>query len=289
MSFVSDLDLILIYDAPPDAEGSDGPRPLSVPAYYARLSQRLIGAITAATAQGRLYEVDLRLRPSGASGPIASRLDAFATYQREAAWTWEHMALTRARPVAGDAALCGRVGGAIAAALAAPRAPQRLVADVAEMRRRIEDANPRVSPWDLRNRRGGLTDLEFIVQYLMLREAARAPQVLRRETGAALAALGEAGALPPAAVPQLDDALTLLRHARALLAVFFPGVPQPAELEGSLGQSLARCAGAIDFGRFDADISAACARVRGWYDRLIATPARRVAAKRENPTGDPAQ
>jgi glutamate-ammonia-ligase adenylyltransferase len=289
MSFVSDLDLTLIYDAPPEAEGSDGPRPLPVPAYYARLSQRLIGAITAPTAQGRLYEVDMRLRPSGASGPIASRLDAFATYQREAAWTWEHMALTRARPVAGDAALCGRVSAAIAAALAAPRDPDRLVADVAAMRRRIEDANPQVSAWDLRNRRGGLTDLEFIVQYLMLREAAQAPQVLRRETGAALAALGKVAALPPAAVQQLEDALALLRHARALLAVFFAGVPQPAELEGSLGQSLARCAGAIDFARFDADISAACARVRGWYDRLIATPARRAAAKRENPTGDPVQ
>src|SRR5205814_7054902 len=174
-SFVSDLDLILIYDAPPDSDGSDGPRPLSVPAYYARLSQRLIGAITAPTAQGRLYEVDMRLRPSGASGPIASRLDAFATYQREAAWTWEHMALTRARPVAGDAALCRKVAAAIAAALATPRDPGRLVADAAEMRRRIEEANPRVSPWDLRNRRGGLTDLEFIAQYLMLREAARAP------------------------------------------------------------------------------------------------------------------
>ncbi len=102
MTLASDLDLILIYDAPPDSDGSDGALPLSVSAYYARLSQRLIGAITAPTAEGPLYPVDMRLRPSGAAGPIASSMESFDRYQREAAWTWEHMALTRARPIAGD-------------------------------------------------------------------------------------------------------------------------------------------------------------------------------------------
>ena len=107
MTLSSDLDLILIYDAPEDSPGSDGRRPLADPTYYARLSQRLISAITAPTGEGRLYEVDMRLRPSGESGPIASSLAAFAQYQRESAWTWEHLALTRARPIAGDPALCG--------------------------------------------------------------------------------------------------------------------------------------------------------------------------------------
>src|SRR6266702_6249509 len=117
MTLASDLDLILIYDAPADNAGSSGPRALALSTYYARLSQRLISAITAPTAEGRLYQVDMRLRPSGESGPIASSLAAFAQYQRESAWTWEHMALTRARPVAGDAALCERVASAIGAAL----------------------------------------------------------------------------------------------------------------------------------------------------------------------------
>src|SRR5262249_47674656 len=101
MTLASDLDLILIYDAPSSSEGSDGPHPLPVTTYFARLSQRLIGAITAMTGEGRLYEVDMRLRPSGASGPIASSLTGFTRYQQQAAWTWEHMALTRARAVAG--------------------------------------------------------------------------------------------------------------------------------------------------------------------------------------------
>src|SRR5439155_12192619 len=124
MTLASDLDLILLYDAPDSSEGSDGPHPLPVTTYFARLSQRLIGAITAMTGEGRLYEVDMRLRPSGASGPIASSLSGFALYQREAAWTWEHMALTRARPVAGDVAPRRRVDEVIGQVVRSARAPR---------------------------------------------------------------------------------------------------------------------------------------------------------------------
>jgi glutamate-ammonia-ligase adenylyltransferase len=286
MSLASDLDLVLIYDAPEDSPGSTGPRPLPASTYYGRLGQRLISAITAPTGEGKLYEVDMRLRPSGESGPIASSLAAFAQYQRESAWSWEHMALTRARPIAGDEKLQERVRQAIAAALRQPRDPRRLVADVADMRQRIADSLPRPSPWDLRNRRGGLIDLEFAVQYLLLREAARAPEVLRRETGAALAALGAAGILPPQGMRELSEALALLRHLRALLALLFEGVPDPAALAGPAGATLARCAGAVDFTRLDADMVAACARVRAWYERLIARPARRVAQSRQQTTGE---
>ncbi len=287
MTLASDLDLILIYDAPPGTDGgsdaSGGPRPLAISTYYARLTQRLIAALTAPTAEGRLYEVDMRLRPSGASGPIASRLDAFARYQREAAWTWEHMALTRARPVAGDRALGTRIETAIAEALTIPRDPARLVADVAEMRERVAGEHPHPAPWDLRNRRGGLVDLEFIAQYLMLREASHAPRVLRRDTSAALAALHEAGALPPQAFQVLADALNLLRQVRAVLTVLFDGVPDAAAMAGPAGATLARCAGAVDFARLDADIIAACDAVRAWYDRLIAEPARLALHPRLSP------
>jgi glutamate-ammonia-ligase adenylyltransferase len=284
MSLASDLDLILIYEATPDTVASTGKRPLAVSAYFARLSQRLILAITAQTAEGRLHDVDMRLRPSGESGPIASSLAAFAQYQRDAAWTWEHMALTRARPIAGDPGLCARVAASIAAALTQLRDPHRLVADVADMRRRIADNHPRPSPWDLRNRRGGLTDLEFAVQYLLLREAAGRPEVLRRDPESALDALGAAGVLPPQAVHELGEALRLLRHLRALLALLFDGVPDPAMLAGPAGRTLARCAGAVDFTRVEADMTAACGRVRAWYERLVTRPAR-LAARRLAPAG----
>jgi glutamate-ammonia-ligase adenylyltransferase len=280
MTLASDLDLILIYDAPPGTETSGGPQPLPVTTHFARLSQRLISAITAPTAEGRLYDVDMRLRPSGEAGPIASHFAGFARYQSESAWTWEHMALTRARPVAGDANLCRRISETLAAVLRSPRDPEKLVIDVAAMRRRIAEENPRPSPWDLRNRRGGLIDLEFIVQYLVLRHAASSPQLLRRATAEAIAALGEAGLLPAQAQHELGEAAALFRNVQAVLILLADRLPSTAILAEPDAAALAACVGAVDFARLDADITAAAARVSNWYDRLIEQPARQAARAR---------
>ena len=288
MTLASDLDLILIYDVPPGSEMSDGPHPLPIASYYARLSQRLIGAITAPTAEGRLYEVDMRLRPSGASGPIASSLAGFARYQRESAWTWEHMALTRARPVAGEAAVRVRIADAISSVLGSTRDARRLLVDVADMRRRIADENPKPALWDLKNRRGGLTDLEFIVQYLVLREAALSPQLLGCGTEQALRSLGDAGVLPPQAQRELLGALAVLRQVQALLTLLRDGLSGEHTFSEADAATLARCAGAVDFARLDADITAAARRVRGWYRRLIEEPARRVAQQMAEHTGESA-
>ena len=280
MTVASDLDLILIYDSLPGREASDGPQPLPVTAYFARLSQRLISAITAPTAEGRLYDVDMRLRPSGEAGPIASHFDGFARYQSESAWTWEHMALTRARPVAGDAGLCRRISETIAAVLRSPRDPEQLLIDVSAMRRRVAEENPRPSPWDLRNRPGGLIDLEFTVQYLLLRHAASSPEILRRRTAEALAALGEAGLLPPQARHELGEAAALFRNVQTVLTLLANGLPATTVLAEPDAAALAACVGAVDFARLDADITAAAARVSSWYDRLIEQPARQAAQTR---------
>jgi len=285
MTLASDLDLILIYDVPPGAETSDGAHPLAVSGYYARLSQRLIGAITAPTAEGRLYEVDMRLRPSGAAGPIASHFTGFARYQRESAWTWEHMALTRARPVAGDAGLRQRISETLEAVLRMPRDPQRLVSDIATMRRRIAEENPRPSPWDLKNRRGGLIDLEFFVQYLILREAASFPEILHRGTAQALVALSEVGTLAVQAQRELVAAERLLRDVQAVLVLVSDNMPGAATLPEPDAATLARCVGAVDFTQLGVDISNATARVRSWYGRLVEHPARRAAKE----TGDNAR
>ncbi len=286
MTLASDLDLILIYDAPANSVGSDGAQPLASSAYYARLSQRLIGAITAPTAEGPLYAVDMRLRPSGSSGPIASSLESFDRYQRDAAWTWEHMALTRARTVAGEAGLRRRVAETIDTVLRSPRDPRRLVADVAEMRRRIAGENPQPQPWDLKHRRGGLIDLEFIVQYLMLREAAAEPRVLQRSTIDALRALAAAGVLSDAAERELSDAATLLQHVHALLTL----IGESSARQGSFAEpdaaTLARCAGTVDFAQLDADITAATARVRRWYQCLIEVPAVQAVGGKAEQAGD---
>jgi glutamate-ammonia-ligase adenylyltransferase len=193
------------------------------------------------------------------------------------------MALTRARPVAGDSGLCRRVSEAIAAVLRLPRDPEKLVVDVADMRRRIAEENPRPSRWDLRNRRGGLIDLEFIVQLLMLRHAASSPRILGRGTAEAIAALGEAGVLPPKAQDELADAAALFRNVQAVLTLLGDGLPAAGDLEEPDAATLAACVGAVDFARLDADITDAAARVRCWYDQLIEQPARRAARKGENP------
>jgi glutamate-ammonia-ligase adenylyltransferase len=290
MTLASDLDLILIYDAPPGSEGSDGAHKLPVTTYYARLSQRLIGAITAPTAEGRLYEVDMRLRPSGNSGPIASSLAGFARYQREAAWSWEHMALTRARPIAGDPSLCRCIAATITAILSAPRDPQALLRDVADMRRRIAGQFPHPSPWDLRNRPGGFIDLEFLLQYLVLREARRfagdpstkaqkpALPLCGLSAERALALLGQIGALPEAARSDLAAALALLREVRALLALFGDRPPENGALAAADATTLARCASAVDSDHLAAEISAATARVHAWYRKLVEDPAHRAGA-----------
>ena len=168
MTAASDLDLIVIYD---DADAmSDGPKPLAGTQYYARWTQRLVNALTAPTAEGAVYEVDMRLRPSGQSGPLATRLTAFERYQAEQAWTWEHMALTRARVVAGPLALRARVEAAIADVLATPRERGGVLRDALEMRHRLVAADEVAAsdPWALKLTRGGLVDADFIVQALRL-------------------------------------------------------------------------------------------------------------------------
>jgi glutamate-ammonia-ligase adenylyltransferase len=132
------------------------------------MTQRLVTALSAPTAEGILYEVDLRLRPSGNKGPVATSIRAFAKYQAEEAWTWEHMALTRARAVAGDASLCGEARALIDEVLAKPRDRSKLLADLTEMRDLIEQEKPPRDIWDVKLIPGGLIDIEFIAQYLSL-------------------------------------------------------------------------------------------------------------------------
>ncbi|MEL6551383.1 MAG: glutamine-synthetase adenylyltransferase [Pseudomonadota bacterium] len=162
----SDLDLILIYDAGA-AEASDGPRPLPVRSYFARLTQALITALSAPMAQGRLYEVDMRLRPSGRNGPVAVSVASWESYQQSEAWTWEHLALTRARAVAGSVPLGARIEAFRCALLAQPRDASEIVkikADVADMRARIFAARPGAGGLTAKDGPGRLQDLELFAQ-----------------------------------------------------------------------------------------------------------------------------
>ncbi|MCF8512460.1 MAG: glutamine-synthetase adenylyltransferase, partial [Rhodobacteraceae bacterium] len=175
----SDLDLILIYDSA-GVEMSDGPRPLAARPYYARLTQAMVTALSAQPAEGRLYEVDVRLRPSGRQGPVATSIESFCSYQENEAWTWEHLALTRARILAGEASLAADVETFRRKVLAEKGQGDTVLADVAEMRRRLAEAKPGAGAWDAKFGPGRLMDIELLAQTLALQAAVPARQVERQ-------------------------------------------------------------------------------------------------------------
>jgi len=182
MTANSDIDLIVVYDFDPARPESDGERPLHAAHYFARFTQRLVNALTTRTNYGRLYDVDMRLRPSGRSGPVATSITSFESYQRRDAWTWEHLALTRARVVSGAPALAARVEAVIRDVLRTPRDARAVASDVVDMRRAIAAEKGDGARWDLKYAAGGLIDLEFIAQYLQLAHAAAAPDILDTAT-----------------------------------------------------------------------------------------------------------
>lgn len=196
MTFTSDLDFILLYDGP-DTE-SDGERPLSTSHYFARLTQRLVAAISAPTAEGVLYEADMRLRPSGNAGPLASSLPAFDAYHRDSAWTWEHLALSRARVVAATGDLGTAVENEIAAVMQRPREAAKTIDDVVSMRALMARERKPRHPFDLKLQTGGLVDLEFIAQSAQL-VAGAGLALPQAPTHRILMRLGEVGLVPEGA------------------------------------------------------------------------------------------
>ncbi|MBB1061702.1 bifunctional [glutamate--ammonia ligase]-adenylyl-L-tyrosine phosphorylase/[glutamate--ammonia-ligase] adenylyltransferase [Marilutibacter spongiae] len=208
LGFGSDLDLVFLYDADPFAP-SDGDRPLEASRWFGRLAQKVVALLDAVTAAGRLFEVDVRLRPDGAQGLLVSSLASYADYQRERAWTWEHQALVRARAVAGDAGLVEAFERVRGDTLAQPRESGALAADVARMRGRMRRELDRTDAafFDLKQGEGGLVDLEFLLQFLVLRDGASRPALLQpRHTPGLIDAVREAGGVDAATAKALHAA-----------------------------------------------------------------------------------
>ncbi|MES1971033.1 MAG: bifunctional [glutamine synthetase] adenylyltransferase/[glutamine synthetase]-adenylyl-L-tyrosine phosphorylase [Pseudomonadota bacterium] len=219
LTHASDLDLIYLFTGDYMAE-SDGEKPLGAVLYYNRLAQRVSGALSAPTASGPLYDIDTRLRPSGTQGPLVVSLDGFARYQREDAWTWEHMALTRARPVFGSAEACGAAEQVIGEVLRGDRPARDIVADALAMRAEMAAHKPPVGPLDAKLSPGGLVDLEFAVHVVQLtRHAGLSPHL-----GTAIEELIAAG-LAPARLIDAHDFLTRLLVTLRLVA---PDAQPPA-------------------------------------------------------------
>jgi [glutamine synthetase] adenylyltransferase / [glutamine synthetase]-adenylyl-L-tyrosine phosphorylase len=267
----SDLDLVFIYDTPLDSE-SDGAKPLMTSAYTIRLGQRLISALSAKTAEGALYEIDMRLRPTGNKGPVATSLEAFEKYHAEDAWTWERMALTRARTVAGPAALRSRIEQHVRSVLTEKRDPDTLLADIASMRARTAKEHRSANPWEVKHWRGGLLDLEFIAQYLQLREAHRHPEILDGNTAEAFRKLGAAGLLATEEAEFLANATRIWRNLQGLLRLTVGRNFDPESAPEALKRRLARTGRAVDFPALERNIERAGETIRAAFARHIGEP-----------------
>ena len=272
MTAGSDLDLILIYDVDPARADSTGPSVLDAGRYFARLTQRLIAALTVATRRGRLYEVDMRLRPSGGQGPLATRLASFVRYQAEDAATWEHLALTRARVIGGDPALAARVTAAIEAALRVPRDAVALRADVVAMRALIAREKGDRDLWDIKLVRGGLLDLEFIAQATVLQHAAASPDLLVTSTAAILGIARRDGLIAPDMADDLVAAHVFLTQLAQITRLTTLGRFDPATIGPGVSRQLARSVGLPDFAAVDGDLRATTARVRALFTAVLGNP-----------------
>jgi len=266
----SDVDLILLYEHDDDASESDGAKPLDPVRYFTRLTQRLMAALSAPTAEGVLYEVDMRLRPSGNKGPVATRLRSFARYQREEAWTWEHMALSRARMISGDQSLIEEAERIIEEVLAAPRDQAKTVKDVAEMRALIEKEKPPKDIWDLKLIPGGLIDIEFIAQYLALIAPGKGHRVRTNElsTADALKALG--ALIDPNDLDTCLTALKLYTDLSQVIRLCIDGPFEPGNVPAGLTDRVARAAESPDLKTAEAEVKRLSKAVRKVFSRVVA-------------------
>ena len=239
----SDLDMVAVYDAPAEVTHSDGQKPLWALTYFNRLMQRLQTAITAQTGEGRLFEIDLRLRPSGKDGPLAIHIDGFDRYQKEDAWTWEHMALVRSRIAVGPPQLAARLDAIRMEVLAKPHCGLRRT--VREMRAKMA-AQPKTNePFDLKHRPGGLIDLEFLAQYLVLKHAGAHPAIAERSAAAIFRAADAAGFESGPA--SWDDLAAAARRLAGLQALFRLSGASPPDRMPALARLAAELCDCSDF------------------------------------------
>lgn len=269
MTATSDLDLIVIYDFDGENSESDGQRPIDGVRYYTRVCQRLISALTAPTAEGPLYEVDMRLRPSGHAGPLATRLRSFQTYHHESAWTWEKMALTRARVISGSPEMRERVSSAIAQALCEEREPGAVARDVVDMRARIYKELGSEDLWDIKHGRGGLVDLEFIAQGLQLMHCQDKPEVLDTGTRAALEKLVRTNVLGSSLGEELIIAADKFNNLTQILRIAVQDKFVPENAAEALKSRLARAVDVPSFSAVERELAEAKVVVDRAFDKLL--------------------
>ncbi|MDG1727827.1 MAG: bifunctional [glutamine synthetase] adenylyltransferase/[glutamine synthetase]-adenylyl-L-tyrosine phosphorylase [Emcibacteraceae bacterium] len=236
----SDVDIVLIYDADDMSAVSNGAKSLGVNHYYARLSQNFINSITALTAEGKLYEVDMRLRPSGTAGPLAVSIESFNDYQKGQALTWEHMALTRGRVISGPDTLRIKIETIIHNILSHPgRAHDNLLHEVAKMRVKLAENFGTDNIWSMKNIRGGIIDIEFICQYTLLANGDKYPSILKRNTLRQLKEIKKAKILSADDVKTFSKACHIMQTSQSLLRLCLGTTSKSKERPTALLETLA--------------------------------------------------
>ncbi|SNY92828.1 glutamate-ammonia-ligase adenylyltransferase [Cohaesibacter sp. ES.047] len=269
MTATSDLDLILLYDHDEDAKMSDGEKPLAPTQYYARLTKRLITALSAPTGEGDLYEVDFRLRPSGHSGPLATSLRSFKRYHATDSWTWEHMALSRARVIAGDEKLSTRVRTEIQAVLGRERDADAIRSDVAKMRARIEKEKGSSDIWNIKQVAGGLVDVEFIAQAHQLIHGRAHPEILHPNTAECLRLCVEHGLIDRGDGEILLPAIKLYHDLTQILRVCLSGAFDPAASAKGLRDVVVAASEDPTIDQLQVRLKDYQAEVRACFERII--------------------
>ncbi|MFV1876540.1 bifunctional [glutamine synthetase] adenylyltransferase/[glutamine synthetase]-adenylyl-L-tyrosine phosphorylase [Nioella sp.] len=269
----SDLDLLVIYD-PGGVEFTEGRRPLDPRGWFAKATKTLITALTAPTGEGKLYDVDMRLRPSGRQGPVATALEGFRHYQMTEAWTWEHLALTRARPVAGDASLCADIEAIRMEVLTTPCDPVKIVADAQDMRDRLAAAGRVGEGLDAKEGPGRMKDVELLAETAALIAGVPARDVEGQlEAGVSIGWIGADDARTLAAAHHLYGRLN---HATRLLT------DRRLDLDeiGSGGRSfIAREAGVADSAELAAKAESLRTDCEAIINQALAQPPRREEAR----------
>ena len=217
MTLASDLDLIFVYNHSRGDAQSDGKKTLLPTQYYARFCRRFLSAVTSPTAEGRLYEVDMRLRPSGKSGPIACSIERFENYQESDAWTWEHQALTRARVIYAEGHLGRRVQSIIRSVLTQKRSRKKLAGDIQSMRERIKKELENPTRPTIKYRRGGILDAEFIAQFLQLLHAEQHPSILKRDACSVFVEIEKLGLIDERVATELHRDLVFWRNLQGIM------------------------------------------------------------------------
>ncbi|MBU6297334.1 MAG: bifunctional [glutamine synthetase] adenylyltransferase/[glutamine synthetase]-adenylyl-L-tyrosine phosphorylase [Alphaproteobacteria bacterium] len=270
MTAGSDLDLVFVYDAPEGVEQSDGRKPMPTSLYYARLAQRLIAALTVATAEGGLYEVDMRLRPTGNKGPVAVSLESFMRYHQAESWTWERMALTRARVIAGPPKLIPKLDAVVSDTLRRRVDWARLFSDAREMREKVAAQYPGKNCWDLKYAAGGLMDIEFIAQTLQLRHAHDNPSALSTNTIDALKRLSRMGGLDGRDAEALIAAANLQHALTQALRIALDGPLDADSATPGLKALLVRAGEVRQFAELQRLLADRQTHARQIFDRVLA-------------------